>query len=356
MKTIIFIHNIEGGPSVNVFLNKKQVLSNFNFQDITPIKFNCDKEKSKIVVTTTNGTTILKQKVVATVSGNSFIITGLAADLTTIFGMYTKNDCQCPDYGKSKFRFIHAAAGVANVDVFSGSDRIYHNVGYGGSTEGGVERYLDATCGTLNISVTLNNTLSVIVGPLTLFMAAGSVCSIILSGSMSLDGSSLQVIVSTELESDQCDKLKNDFKISKYMGKWYQIASIPQPFAVGCERQSAEYSLNGESVKVLNTCYTIDSGNKWIIEKTITGSAVVLNPEYPASLYVSFPNIPPYPGPNIANYLIHYTDYEYAIVGSPDRTNLYILYRKKEMKKDLYQELLQKAKKLGYNIKLVVKD
>jgi apolipoprotein D and lipocalin family protein len=358
MAKIIFVHNVEGAPGVTVFIGKQQVLDNFVFQQISaaidiPKK---DKKNTKITVTLADGTVILKQKVDTPCKGqtSTFIIAGLVADLSTIQGIYTENKNKCPEYGQAKIRFIHAAAGVGNVDIFSGSNKIYSNVKY---TD--VEKYLQVQAGVVNVAVTLANTLTVVVGPVNIFLAAGTICSLIASGSLSLDGSSLTALISTEIESDHCDKLKNDFDVKKYMGKWYQVASIPQPFAINCERQSAEYSIiDSSTVKVFNTCYQVDSAGKWIVESTITGTAVILDPEYPASLYVTFPNVPvpPVPGPGIANYLVHYTDYEYAIVGSPDRSNLYFLYRKKKMDNDLYKKLLEKAKELGYDIKKVVKD
>ena len=40
----------------------------------------------------------------------------------------------------------------------------------------------------------------------------------------------------------KCTDSQRDFNIQKYMGRWYQIASIPQFYERGCDRLTAEYT------------------------------------------------------------------------------------------------------------------
>ena len=86
----------------------------------------------------------------------------------------------------------------------------------------------------------------------------------------------------------------------------------------------------------------------------ITGTAVAEDPQYPAALTVSFPDVPAVPGPN---YLVHKTDYySYSLVGSPTKTTLYILSRTPQMSRKLYHHLKHLARKLGYNVDELVLD
>ena len=128
-------------------------------------------------------------------------------------------------------------------------------------------------------------------------------------------------------------------------GKWYQISSIPQFFGAQCVRSTAEYTLLNNGINVFNTC--LDKHNK--VVRTITGTAITLNPCEPAALHVSFPG---QGNENDgANYLVQMTDYvSYAIVGSPNLTSLFILSRDSTMSKDKYNKILHKVKQLGYNV------
>jgi apolipoprotein D and lipocalin family protein len=145
-----------------------------------------------------------------------------------------------------------------------------------------------------------------------------------------------------------CDTLQDNLNAQNYMGKWYQIASIPQFYERGCARAVAEYTLLSDRINVVNYCYN----EKWEKLISINGSAVSPNPAHPSALRVSFPNAPSsemnYPG---ANYLIHKTDYErYAIVGSPTRSSFYILSREQKICERNYKDCLEYAKSLGYDI------
>jgi len=156
-----------------------------------------------------------------------------------------------------------------------------------------------------------------------------------------------------------CEKLQPMFNPGAYTGKWYQIARIPQPFEQGCMKATAEYEIVDEStVSVLNICYT----ENYTPIREARGTAKIIYPNYPAALYVSFPNFPIYDNSKLSNrlvpnYLVHRTDYcKYSVVGSPDRKSLWILSRTPEMDPVLYSRLICFAASLGYNTKQVVKN
>ena len=48
--------------------------------------------------------------------------------------------------------------------------------------------------------------------------------------------------------------------LERYMGRWYEISSIPAVFSIGCSKSQANYALNSDStVKVNNTCVRFGS-------------------------------------------------------------------------------------------------
>mgnify|MGYP002395963983 CR=1 FL=1 len=135
--------------------------------------------------------------------------------------------------------------------------------------------------------------------------------------------------------------------IDKYMGKWYEIATIPQKFQKGCHCTTAEYNLTKEGfVKVVNSCRK-DSVNGPI--SRIEGKAFKTND--PAKLKVQF--FWPFKG---KYWIIDLADdYSYAVVGHPNRKYLWILSRKPVMDNDIYNSILESLKKQDYNINLLVK-
>lgn len=141
-------------------------------------------------------------------------------------------------------------------------------------------------------------------------------------------------------------ELQPNFNPKDYMGKWYEIAKLPQWFEVGCSKITAEYRiLSPTQIGVTNTCF--DKCFDKI--RADEGLATVLDPTQPAALLVNFPPFPPLPP--IPNYLVHKTDYcSYALVGSIDRSNLYFLSRNKKMKKKRYEELLAISASYGYDV------
>jgi apolipoprotein D and lipocalin family protein len=110
-------------------------------------------------------------------------------------------------------------------------------------------------------------------------------------------------------------------ELSRYLGTWYEIASIPQSFQKGCTGTRATYSLkeNGE-IEVVNSCH---KGSLDGPEEVATGSARVTDTATNAKLEVSF--FRPFSG---LYWIIQLGEaYEYAVVGHPSRDYLWILSR-----------------------------
>jgi len=137
--------------------------------------------------------------------------------------------------------------------------------------------------------------------------------------------------------------------VPRYMGKWFEIARFEQRFQKGCVGVTAEYALleNGK-VSVLNTCFdtTLDGEMR-----QAKGRAYVKNTSTNAELRVSFF------WPFYGDYWIFElgSDYEYAVVGSPDRGSLWFLSRSPIMDDELFGRLIAKMKSQDFDMSLLQK-
>lgn len=130
--------------------------------------------------------------------------------------------------------------------------------------------------------------------------------------------------------------------LKRYAGTWYEIAKYPNKFQKQCVgNTTATYNLkpNGD-VEVVNKCLKKD-GN---IDDA-AGKAKIVDKQTNARLKVSF---------FLFFYAPYYVidlgeNYEYAVVGEPDRKYLWILSRAPELSDATYQKILRKVETLGYN-------
>ena len=137
--------------------------------------------------------------------------------------------------------------------------------------------------------------------------------------------------------------------LQRYLGTWYEIATIPQRFQKGCVGVTAEYSLrkNGD-IQVVNTCLqqTLDGE-----VRRARGRARVVDKTTNAKLKVTF--FWPFWG---AYWIIGLdADYQWAIVGHPSRTYLWILGRSPQMDEALYGEILDFIAAKGYDLSKIQK-
>lgn len=132
--------------------------------------------------------------------------------------------------------------------------------------------------------------------------------------------------------------------LNRYLGTWYEIASYPAWFQKGCAGTSATYTTRPDGdIDVLNRCHkdTLDGALR-----EAHGHARVTDPKTNAKLEVTFfwPFWGDYwvidLGPN----------YDYAVVGQPDRKYLWILSRTPQMDPALYATILTRLTRQGYDI------
>jgi apolipoprotein D and lipocalin family protein len=133
--------------------------------------------------------------------------------------------------------------------------------------------------------------------------------------------------------------------LDRYMGKWYEIASIPQRFTKGCHCTTAEYRLNAAEgyVDVYNSCRK-DSRQGKISD--VNGKAFPVEGSNNSKLKVQF--FWPFKG----DYWILELDpdYRYVMVGSPDRESLWFLSRTPNMDDATYARLEQMANVKGFPV------
>lgn len=137
----------------------------------------------------------------------------------------------------------------------------------------------------------------------------------------------------------------DDVDIERYMGTWYEIARLPQRYEKGTKNNAAHYSLNEKGhVDVVNTAVECEDGtNK---DVSVKGKAFIVDPETNAKLKVSF-----FP-PLCSKYWIIAVDddYQWALVGHPDRESFWILSRTRSLDKKLLSSLLGIAHDLDFDI------
>jgi len=136
--------------------------------------------------------------------------------------------------------------------------------------------------------------------------------------------------------------------LQKYLGRWYEISSFPQSFQKGCHCTVAEYSMEKNFVRVINTCRKDSSEGK---VKQAKGKAFVVKGSNNAKLRVQF--FWPFRGDYWIIDLAE--DYSFAVVGAPDRDYLWILSRTPQMDEGLYQEIVKRCADKGFDINKLVK-
>ena len=133
--------------------------------------------------------------------------------------------------------------------------------------------------------------------------------------------------------------------VQRYVGKWYEIALLPNSFEEGCNCTTAEYSLiDSTTLRVTNTC-RLDSTNGKI--EQAKGKAFVVEGSNNAKLRVQF--FWPFRG----DYWIIALDkehYQYAVVGTPSRKYLWFLSRTPKMDERLYDSLVEKCKTKNFDV------
>ncbi len=137
-------------------------------------------------------------------------------------------------------------------------------------------------------------------------------------------------------------------EIDAYLGKWYEIARLPNKYQRKCKQSTAEYTLiNETTLSVVNTCYKM--GGK---VSTIKGQAKITNAPVNSKLSIQFKGwfskLLPKGKYWILDLEKNKAGYEISMVGTPDRKNLWILSRSPVASRKVMARLKAKAKDLGF--------
>ena len=134
----------------------------------------------------------------------------------------------------------------------------------------------------------------------------------------------------------------DNFKVEKYLGKWYEIARLDHSFERGLTHVTAEYSLRDDGgVRVVNRGYS-EKEKTW---KEAEGKAYFVGRQEQGYLKVSFF------GPFYGSYIIFELDhdgYQYSLVCGPDKSYLWILARSPKIQQELKDILIAKAAALNF--------
>jgi apolipoprotein D and lipocalin family protein len=144
--------------------------------------------------------------------------------------------------------------------------------------------------------------------------------------------------------------------LSRYTGRWYEIARLPLYFQKADEAALAEYGTNADgTISVHNVAIRPDGS-----QREIRGFATVLNPPENTKLAVRFSTWFAFliPVPKEGNYWILHVDenYQEAIVGTPDRKYLWLLARTPKVSEQNYAALVARANQLGYDTSRLIRD
>lgn len=129
-----------------------------------------------------------------------------------------------------------------------------------------------------------------------------------------------------------------DLELSRFLGKWYEVARFDHKFERGMTQCVATYTMQDDgTIRVLN------QGIKDGVMKTVEGKAKTT--DSPALLRVSFF------GPFYSDYriLMLDTDYSYALVGGSDDKYLWVLSRTPELNPIDRETIITEAIRRGYD-------
>lgn len=135
--------------------------------------------------------------------------------------------------------------------------------------------------------------------------------------------------------------------LTKYVGRWYEIARYEARFQKNCEAVTADYTANQDgTIKVINTCHQ-DSVDGKI--RTAEAVAKIVAGSNNAKLKVSFFR------PFYGDYWVldHAKDYSWSIVGEPSGRYLWLLFRTPHPTPKALSLVELRAKDMGYDLNLL---
>lgn len=158
------------------------------------------------------------------------------------------------------------------------------------------------------------------------------------------------ISVMSKGQNSMIDKtVVKELDIERYLGKWYEISRYDHRFERGLVGVTATYSFREDGkLKVLNAGYKGSINGK---RSEAIGKAKIPNPDLPSKLKVSFFWF------FYGDYFVLELDenYQWAVIGSSSDRYLWILSRTSHMDENLYDELLARLTKRGYDVDKLIR-
>lgn len=133
--------------------------------------------------------------------------------------------------------------------------------------------------------------------------------------------------------------------ISRYLGKWYEIARFENGFEDDCVGVTAEYARKDDgAIAVTNTC------RKHVLDGAVEiaqGTARLVDTQTNAKLAVSFDPLGLFEGDYWVIALEE--NYQWAIVGEPEGRYLWVLARTPQINDAVRARALEELERYGYN-------
>lgn len=140
--------------------------------------------------------------------------------------------------------------------------------------------------------------------------------------------------------------------LAKYSGLWYEIARTPFFFERKCYCSTAKYTLNNDgTVGVENSCnWKSPLGELNVAEGKASPVDDVKGTVTTGNLKVKI-------GWASSSYLVLDVDddYQYALVGNPDRNHMWVLSRSPSLDEKIYYTLIDEAREQGYDVSKIIK-
>jgi apolipoprotein D and lipocalin family protein len=130
--------------------------------------------------------------------------------------------------------------------------------------------------------------------------------------------------------------------LERFQGRWYEIARIPRDYDQTCHDTTADYTLVGpNALEFRHECHLSSPSGKL---STFDAPARAEDPSVPAKLTLDL-------GLYRGSYWVLDIgkDYEYAVVGHPSLTMLWVLSRAPTLDADAYAHALDLARRDGFN-------
>jgi apolipoprotein D and lipocalin family protein len=133
-----------------------------------------------------------------------------------------------------------------------------------------------------------------------------------------------------------------NFELERFQGRWYEVARIPRDYDQRCHDTTADYRLVAPGKLELHHQCRLRSATGSLSE--FVAPATVDDPNVPAKLTLDL-------GLYRGSYWVLEVgnDYDYALIGHPSLTMLWVLSRTKTLPADVLAGLKQRASREGYD-------